>query len=126
MGSGGDEVSLTAFGWVVCLLDVFGSIFIGLRLAMRSHASESSEGSFLAGRRLTWPIIGASLFATNIGTEQLVGLSGDSYRYGMPKQFWIDSLEAPLNTSGRCISTKVYFHRIVGLMAFASTVSNLS
>lgn len=30
-----------------------------------------------------WPVIGASLFATNIGAEHLVGLSGDSYRYGL-------------------------------------------
>jgi SSS family solute:Na+ symporter len=75
--------SLTALDWAVCLLGLSGSVFIGLRLAMRSHASDSSEGFFLAGRRLTWPIIGASLFATNIGAEHLVGLSGDAYRYGL-------------------------------------------
>ena len=28
-------------------------------------------------------VIGASLFATNIGAEHLVGLSGDAYRYGL-------------------------------------------
>src|SRR5581483_8523938 len=75
--------SLTALDWVVCLLGLGGSIFIGLRLAARAHASESSAGFFLAGRRLTWPIIGASLFATNIGAEHLVGLSGDANRYGL-------------------------------------------
>ncbi len=75
--------SLTALDWIVCLLGLFGSIFIGLRLAVRARSSESSEGFFLAGRRLTWPIVGASLFATNIGAEHLVGLSGDAYRYGL-------------------------------------------
>jgi len=75
--------TLTALDWVVCLLGLTGSIVVGLRLAARFHSSESSEGFFLAGRRLTWPIIGASLFATNIGAEHLVGLSGDSYRYGL-------------------------------------------
>ncbi len=75
--------SLSTLDWVVCLLGLCGSIFVGLRLAVRAHASESSEGFFLAGRRLTWPIVGASLFATNIGAEHLVGLSGDSYRYGL-------------------------------------------
>jgi SSS family solute:Na+ symporter len=30
-----------------------------------------------------WPIVGASLYATNIGAEHLVGLSGDAYRYGL-------------------------------------------
>jgi SSS family solute:Na+ symporter len=75
--------SLTALDWVVCLAGLGGSIFVGLRFALRAHASESSAGFFLAGRRLTWPIVGASLFATNIGAEHLVGLSGDSYRYGL-------------------------------------------
>jgi solute:Na+ symporter, SSS family len=75
--------SLTTLDWIVCLLGLCGSVFIGLRLAVRAHASESSEGFFLAGRRLTWPIVGASLFATNIGAEHLVGLSGDAYRYGL-------------------------------------------
>jgi len=75
--------SLTPLDWAVCLLGLCGSVFIGLRLAVRAHASESSEGFFLAGRRLTWPIVGASLFATNIGAEHLVGLSGDAYRYGL-------------------------------------------
>jgi solute:Na+ symporter, SSS family len=75
--------SLTALDWIVCLAGLVGSIFIGLRLAVRSHASESSSGFFLAGRNLSWPIVGASLFATNIGAEHLVGLSGDAYRYGL-------------------------------------------
>jgi SSS family solute:Na+ symporter len=74
---------MTSLDWVVCLVALCGSVFIGLRLAVRSHASESSAGFFLAGRRLTWPVVGASLFATNIGAEHLVGLSGDAYRYGL-------------------------------------------
>ncbi len=75
--------SLSWLDWVVCLAGLGASIFIGLRLASRTHASENSAGFFLAGRRLTWPIIGASLFATNIGAEHLVGLSGDANRYGL-------------------------------------------
>jgi SSS family solute:Na+ symporter len=75
--------SLSLLDWIVCLLGLGGSIFIGLRLAARAHASETSAGFFLAGRQLTWPIIGASLFATNIGAEHLVGLSGDANRYGL-------------------------------------------
>jgi SSS family solute:Na+ symporter len=75
--------SLSPLDWIVCLLGLGGSIFIGLRLAARAHVSESSVGFFLAGRQLTWPVIGASLFATNIGAEHLVGLSGDANRYGL-------------------------------------------
>ena len=77
------SLSLTHLDWFVCLTTVVASITIGLYAAVRTHAAEDSANFFLAGRRLTWPIIGASLFATNIGAEHLVGLSGDSYRYGL-------------------------------------------
>jgi SSS family solute:Na+ symporter len=62
---------------------VVASIATGLMIAIRKGAGESSSQFFLAGRRLGWPLVGASLFATNIGAEHLVGLSGDSYRYGL-------------------------------------------
>src|SRR5210317_841298 len=52
-------------------------------MARKAKAGQSSTNFFLGGRKMTWPIIGASLFATNIGAEHLVGLSGDSYRYGL-------------------------------------------
>ena len=76
-------LSLTPLDWIICLVVVGASILFGLHLALRSRAGESSANFFLAGRRLTWPIVGASLFATNIGAEHLVGLSGDAYRYGV-------------------------------------------
>ena len=37
---------------------------------------ENSEDYFLGGRDLSWFVIGASLFASNIGSEHLVGLAG--------------------------------------------------
>ena len=77
------SLSLTTLDWIVCLVALFGSIGFGLSLALRRHSSESSATFFLAGRTLTWPIVGASLYATNIGAEHLVGLSGDAYRYGL-------------------------------------------
>lgn len=77
------SLSLTPLDWIICLVVVGASILLGLYLALRGRAAESSANFFLAGRRLTWPIIGASLFATNIGAEHLVGLSGDAYRYGL-------------------------------------------
>src|SRR3954452_12846795 len=76
-------MALTFLDLVICSIAVVASIATGLIIAIRKGASESSSQFFLAGRRLTWPIIGASLFATNIGAEHLVGLSGDGYRYGL-------------------------------------------
>jgi len=68
---------------IVCAVMLVGSMLLGLWLGVRRSAQGNSAGFFLAGRQLTWPIIGASLYATNIGAEHLVGLSGDSYRYGL-------------------------------------------
>lgn len=75
--------SLPLVDWCVCLVMVGASVFIGLFLAIRKKSSSDSAHFFLADRNLSWPFIGASLFATNIGAEHLVGLSGDAYRYGL-------------------------------------------
>src|SRR5499427_8691645 len=75
--------SLGILDWSICLSVLAFSILLGLFLSIRKKASVDSSHFFLADRRLTWPIVGASLFATNIGAEHLVGLSGDAYRYGL-------------------------------------------
>src|SRR4030095_14683429 len=56
------------------------TLLIGLSFAKRK---ETSEDYFLAGRRLTWPVLGASLFSTNISAEHLVGLAGEAHRVGL-------------------------------------------
>ena len=40
---------------------------------------QSSEDYFLAGRDMTWPIVGISLFAANISSSTLIGLTSDAY-----------------------------------------------
>ena len=77
------DLVLTKFDWLVGGLVLLASLVLGMYLALRAHAGENSSNFFLAGRRMLWPIIGASYFATNIGAEHLVGLSGDAYRYGL-------------------------------------------
>ena len=79
----GLSLSLSSLDWLVCSTVVLGSILVGLFLSLRSRQKETSAGFFLAGRTLAWPVVGASLYATNIGAEHLVGLSGDAYRYGL-------------------------------------------
>ena len=39
---------------------------------------ENSSDFFLAGRGLTWPLIGISIVAANISTEQMVGMAGQA------------------------------------------------
>lgn len=74
---------LSSFDWIVLVVVMGGSLAFGMYMAWRKKAGKDSASFFLGGRSIKWPVIGASLFATNIGAEHLVGLSGDSYRYGL-------------------------------------------
>jgi len=42
----------------------------------KSRKEKTGEDYFLAGRQLIWPLIGLSMIAANISTEQFVGMSG--------------------------------------------------
>ena len=54
-------------------------IGIGLWKSKSSHSEEGSAADyFLAGRGLTWWLIGVSLIAANISAEQFVGMSGSA------------------------------------------------
>jgi len=77
------SLSLSFFDWTIFIIVLGLSLAYGLYMSYRRKASQSSSNFFLGGRNLSWPIIGATLFATNIGAEHLVGLSGDAYRYGL-------------------------------------------
>ena len=50
------------------------------------HAT--SQGYFLAGRSLTWPLITGSLLLTNLSTEQMVGLNGAAFTHGFAVMVW--------------------------------------
>ncbi len=44
----------------------------------KSRSERTGEDFFLASRQLTWPLIGLSLIAANISTEQFVGMNGQA------------------------------------------------
>jgi solute:Na+ symporter, SSS family len=54
-------------------------VFLGLRYRKSSDA----ESYFLAGRSITWPVIGFSMFAASISSSTLIGNSGDAYSTGI-------------------------------------------
>jgi SSS family solute:Na+ symporter len=60
------------------VMAVYAVFIIGYGLY--SAKAQSSEEYFLAGRNMTWPIVGISLFAANISSSTLVGLAGDAYK----------------------------------------------
>lgn len=51
---------------------------VGISLYKSRQKKETSEDYFLASRNLMWYLIGFSLIASNISTEQFVGMSGQS------------------------------------------------
>ena len=77
------SLSLSFPDWIIFGLVLGLSLGYGIYMSYKRKASQNSSNFFLGGRNMSWPIIGASLFATNIGAEHLVGLAGDSYRYGL-------------------------------------------
>lgn len=58
------------------------AVFLGFVLVVvgfsmyKSRREKTSEDYFLAGRGLTWPLIGFSIVAANLSTEQFVGMAG--------------------------------------------------
>jgi SSS family solute:Na+ symporter len=60
---------------------VFIASVIGLGLYKSKGEGKDSESYFLAGRGLMWWLIGVSLIAANISSEQFVGMSGSAADY---------------------------------------------
>lgn len=73
--------SISYIDLLIIVIYILGIIFIGLWFARKKK--KTSEGYFLAGKSLTWGIIGASLFASNISTVHLVGLSESGFIDGI-------------------------------------------
>lgn len=53
-----------------------------------SRKQDTTADYFLAGRNAGWFVIGGSLFASNIGSEHIVGLSGSGALTGMGTAHW--------------------------------------
>ena len=63
----------------IILVYLIGVLYLGFYFG-KKH--KDAEDYFLAGRSLTWPIIGFSLFASNMSSNSLVGLAGAGYKEG--------------------------------------------
>src|SRR6266498_3730843 len=65
---------LNAFDWL-SIAAYFGILLCVAWWVVR-RGKDSATDYFLAGRNLGWWVIGASIFASNIGSEHVVGLAG--------------------------------------------------
>ena len=74
---------LATLDWIVIALYFVLTFTIAVWVTVRERSRDTSTDYFLAGRNIGWFIVGASLFASNIGSEHLVGLAGTGAASGM-------------------------------------------
>ncbi len=74
------EFELTNLDLTLIVIYFAVVLAIGIRVG-RGH--QDAEDYFLAGRGMIWPFVGISLFASNISSTTLIGLSGDAYATGI-------------------------------------------
>ena len=70
-----ESIGLSTIDFVIIIVYLVGIVWYGIRKGKQ----ESSEDYFLAGRNMAWPIVGISLFAANIGSNTLIGLTSDAF-----------------------------------------------
>lgn len=67
--------------WIT--LGLYFSVLLGITWWATKQRKESTEDYFLASRHVGWFVIGASIFASNIGAEHIVGLAGTAAKTGV-------------------------------------------
>ena len=73
--------TLTGLDWVAIVF--YFSILFCVAWWVIKRRKDTAADYFLAGRNLGWWIIGASIFASNIGSEHIVGLAGSGASQGV-------------------------------------------
>jgi len=65
---------VTGTDWLV--IAAYFALLLGVAAVVARKARDTADDYFLAGRGLGWMVVGASIFASNIGSEHVVGLAG--------------------------------------------------
>lgn len=72
--------------WIILAVFFLGMIGIIVYVVMQKE--KDTTDYFLAGKDAGWLSIGSSIFASNIGSEHLVGLAGAGFISGMAMAHW--------------------------------------
>lgn len=72
--------------WIV--IGLFFLALIGIIVWVMRQKQNNAADYFLGGKDATWIAIGASIFASNIGSEHLIGLAGAGASSGMAMAHW--------------------------------------
>jgi solute:Na+ symporter, SSS family len=73
--------TLTGLDWLA--IAFYFGILLCVAWWVIHRAKDTAADYFLAGRNLGWWVIGASIFASNIGSEHIVGLAGSGAKDGV-------------------------------------------
>jgi len=73
--------TLTTPDWLA--IAAYFCVLLGVAWWVIKRAKDNATDYFLAGRNLGWWVIGASIFASNIGSEHIVGLAGSGATNGV-------------------------------------------
>ncbi len=74
------QFQLATIDYVMVVLYVIFIVWLGFYFARRN---KSEDDYFLAGRSLTWWLIGFSLLASNMSSSSLLGMTGEAYSRGI-------------------------------------------
>src|SRR5512142_2934938 len=75
------QSQITPLDWLA--IAFYFSILLCVAWWVVRRAKDTAADYFLAGRNLGWWVIGASIFASNIGSEHIVGLAGSGAKDGV-------------------------------------------
>ncbi len=75
---------ISTIDYSVIILYFIGIFVFAWWITKKNRKDQESTDYFLASRDTGWFVIGASLFASNIGAEHIIGLAGSGARGDMP------------------------------------------
>jgi len=67
--------------WIV--IGLYFAMLLGIAWWVMRQKQDTPADYFLAGRHVGWFVIGASIFASNVGSEHIVGLAGTAAKTGV-------------------------------------------
>ncbi|MDR0537609.1 MAG: sodium:solute symporter [Tannerellaceae bacterium] len=77
---------MLSLDWIV--IGIFCALLAGIVIKVVRGKQKDATDYFLGGKDATWIAIGASIFASNIGSEHLIGLAGAGASSGMAMAHW--------------------------------------
>jgi hypothetical protein len=86
------STSIAPSDWFILAYSFAGAIVIGIvcgrEVQSAAKQGKGAQGFFLSGRHMPWYAVGASLFASNLGTQQFVGQAGAAANSGLAVGFF--------------------------------------